>query len=58
MKRSNSVVRRICWLIVMFAAAGFSPSEFGGEHKAVALEKKERGCTHNHSGSTWARSSG
>jgi plastocyanin len=40
MKGSHSVVRRICWLIVMFAVAGFSPSEFGGEHKAVALEKK------------------
>lgn len=40
MKRSNSVVRRICCLMVMFAVAGFSPSEFGREHKAIALEKK------------------
>jgi plastocyanin len=40
MKRSSSIVRRICRLIVMFAVAGFPPSEFGGEHKAVALEKK------------------
>jgi len=40
MKRSSSAARHICWLIVVFAVAGFSPSEFGGEHKAIALERE------------------
>jgi plastocyanin len=40
MKRSNSAARRIFWLTTMVGVAFFSPPEFGGEHKAVALEKK------------------
>jgi plastocyanin len=40
MKGSYSAARHICRLIVLFAVAGFSPSEFGREQKAVVLGKK------------------
>jgi len=40
MTGSHLGARRICCLVVAFAVAGFSPSEFGGEHKPVASEKK------------------
>jgi len=40
MKGSHLAARRIYWVVATFAVAGFSLSGFGGEHKAIALQKK------------------